>query len=235
MNDLISLPAAQQLLAMLQMGDSFFPSGMYTQSHGLERWIERGARGPARIEPLLQMYLLHVAAPAEALAARHVNRAAASGDLELVQQIDQRVEAGRLASEGRDASRRCGGRILLLGAELYPRSLLGAYAAQVRAGHAPGHQSVAMAMLAAAAGLEVEAAVLLELHTFAVSLVGAAVRLGALDHIAAQHLLVRARPLLQRAADLGRDRPWQSIGSFAPHIDVMQFQHRFADMHMFVS
>lgn len=226
---------AQQLLAMLQLGDSFFPSGMYTQSHGLERFIECGTRGPVQIEPLLQMYLLHMVAPAEALAARHANRAAAAGDLELAGRIDHRLEASLLSSESRDASRRCGGRILLLGADLYPQSVLAGYARQVRQGHTAGHQSVAMAMLAAVAGLAEESAVLLELHSYAVSLVSAALRLGAIDHIAAQQLLIRARPIVQQAADWGRERPWQQIGGFAPHIDVMQFQHRFAEIHMFVS
>jgi urease accessory protein len=225
----------QTLLAALQLADSFFPTGMFTQSHGLESFVAAGARGEARIEPLLHTYLLHAAAPADALAARWTVRAAAQGDLDLVAQIDERLEATKLAPEGRAVSKRCGGRVLLLGADVFGEAALAEYAERVSAGRAHGHQAVALALLATAAGLDEAAAVAVELHSFAVSLLGAAVRLGALDHAAAQRLLLRARAALAEAADLGRTMDWSEIGGYAPQIELMQFQHSYADLHMFVS
>lgn len=229
------MSAAPAFLAALQLADSFFPSGMFTQSHGLERFVERGLAGEGALEPLLHSYLLHAAAPGEALAARWVARAAGAGDLGLVAAVDERLEATRLAPEGRLASRRCGGRVLALGAELLGGPLLPAYAQRVAAGQAPGHQAVALALVGVASGLDEEAAVLVELHSYAVSLVSAAVRLGAIDHVAAQRLLLRARPVLVRAAALGAPMPWEELGGFAPQIELMQLQHRYADAHMFVS
>ena len=106
------------LFATLQLADSFFPTGLFTQSHGLESFVAAGTVGAARIEALLHGYLLHVAAPGDALAARWVARAAHAGDLDLVAQIDERLEVTKLAPEGRLVSRRCGGRVLLLGAAI---------------------------------------------------------------------------------------------------------------------
>jgi urease accessory protein len=223
------------LFATLQLADSFFPTGMFTQSHGLEGFVAAGAAGPARIEALLHAYLLHVAAPGDALAARWAARAAHTGDLDLVSQIDEQLEATKLAPEGRMVSRRCGGRVLLLGADIFGGGLPGEYAARVGAGRARGHQSIALALLAVAAGLDEQAAVAIELHSFAVSIVSAAVRLGALDHSAAQRLLLRARPVLAEAASLGETLDWRDIGGFAPRIELMQFQHAYADLRMFVS
>src|SRR6266545_3009585 len=60
------------LFATLQLSDSFFPTGMFTQSHGLESFVAAGTAGEARIEPLLHGYLLHIAALGDALAARWV-------------------------------------------------------------------------------------------------------------------------------------------------------------------
>lgn len=222
-------------LAALQLADSFFPSGMYAQSHGLEAFIAAGATGAAQIEPLLHSYLLHVAAPADALAARWAARAAHSGDIELVAAVDARLEATKLSTEARVASRRCGGRMLLLGAEIWGGALLPAYAKRAREAGAPGHQSVALALIAAASGVDEDEAALVELYTFAASLVGAAVRLAALDHAAAQRLLLRVQPAMAQAALEGRDAHWRDIGGFAPQVDVAQFRHRFADVHMFVS
>ncbi len=223
------------LFATLQLSDSFFPTGMFTQSHGLESFVAAGTAGEARIEPLLHGYLLHIAAQGDALAARWVARAAHAGDLDLVAQIDERLEATKLAPEGRLISRRCGGRVLLLGADIFGGGLPREYAARVRAGHAHGHQAVALALLAAAAGLDEAATVAIELHGFAVSLISSAVRLGALDHAAAQRLLLRARPVLAEAAAARETSDWRDIGGFAPRIELMQFQHTYADLHMFVS
>jgi urease accessory protein len=226
---------AHTLFATLQLADSFFPTGMFTQTHGLESFVAAGTAGAAQIEPLLHGYLLHIAAMGDALAARWVARAAHAGDLDLVAQIDERLEATKLAPEGRLISRRCGGRVLLLGADIFGGGPPREYAARVHAGNAHGHQAVALALLAAAAGLDEAAAVAIELHGFAVSLISAAVRLGALDHAAAQRLLLRARPVLAEAATAGETSDWRDIGGFAPWIELMQFQHTYADLHMFVS
>jgi hypothetical protein len=67
---------------------------MFTQSHGLESFVAAGTAGAAQIEPLLHGYLLHIAAPGDALAARWVARAAQAGDLDLVAQIDERLDRG---------------------------------------------------------------------------------------------------------------------------------------------
>jgi urease accessory protein len=223
------------ILAALQLADSFFPSGLFTQSHGLEGFAGIGLSGADQIEPLLHTYLLQLAAPGDALAARWVVRAAVEGDLALVAAIDARLEATKLAQEGRRASRRCGKHVLQLGADLFESAALRDYAAQVAAGRVPGHQAIAMALLAAAAGLDEETAVLAELHTFAVSLVSAALRLGMIDHIGGQRLLLRAQPAMRAAADEGRGLHWRDIGGFAPEIELMQFRHSHAEMHMFVS
>jgi len=94
---------------------------------------------------------------------------------------------------------------------------------------------VALALLGAAAGLDETTVVLVELHTFAVSLISAAVRLAALDHAAGQKLLLRAQPVIAEAAEAHQGLDWRDIGGFAPRIDVVQFRHNYADMHLFVS
>ncbi|HEX5690258.1 MAG TPA: urease accessory UreF family protein [Roseiflexaceae bacterium] len=223
-----------KLLPALQLADSFFPSGMFTQSHGLESFAEQ-LRNADDVAALLHSYLLHIAATGDALAARWAARALADSDLDLVAAIDARLEATKLAQEGRRASRLCGRRVLLLGAELLDRPALREYAARVEAGHAPGHQAVALALWAAASGLDEEAAVLVELHTFTVSLVSAALRMGLIDHVAGQRLLLQAQPIMREAAAAGRAMDWRDIGGFAPEIELMQFRHAYAEMHMFVS
>jgi urease accessory protein len=225
----------QSLLATLQLADSFFPSGMYTQSHGLETLVADGYEGASAIGALLESYLLDVIGPCEAVATRYAARAATQGDLALVAAIDARLEASRASTEGRVASRRCGIRLLTLGNDLYSDERISRYAAHVAGGGAPGHQTIALALLAVAAGLDEHTAVIIELHTFAVSLLSAAVRLGALDHIAAQHLLAGGRATLSAAAAIGCTTDWRDMASFAPQIEIAQLRHAYGATHMFVS
>src|SRR4029450_13529970 len=96
------------LFATLQLADSFFPTGMFTQSHGLERFVAAGARGAGGGGGLVSGGL----AGGCRVSARWVARAARAGDLDLVEWIDSRLEATKLALEGRVVSRRCGGRVL---------------------------------------------------------------------------------------------------------------------------
>jgi urease accessory protein len=223
------------LLAALQLGDSFFPSGMFTQSHGLEQFVAEGLRDPAELELLLHSYLLDQAAWSDALAARWAVRAAVEADLELLQTIDRRLTAFKLAPEARAASLRCGRQMLRLGVALSDKEALATYAAQLPADAAIGNQAIALALLGWAAGLDEEAAVTVELHGLATSLVSAAVRLGACDHITAQRLIWQTRPSIAAAVALSRDLHWRDMGGFAPRIEQMQCRHAYAEMHMFVS
>lgn len=230
-----TLATGDGLLTALQLGDSFFPTGLFTQSHGLERFVDCGLRGEASLEPLLHAYLLGQAGPCDALAARWAVRAAGQGDFALVAAVDMRLSALKLAHEARAASARCGRQILTLGADISGRDELRAYAQGAVAGEHPGNQAVATALLCWAAGLDEEAAVGVELHSFAVSLISAAVRLGACDHVGAQRILWRARPVMAEAGAVGRERHWRQMGGFAPEIEAMQWQHAYAETHMFVS
>ncbi len=223
------------LLGALQLADSFFPSGMFTQSHGLESFVEAGLCGDASLEPLLHSYLRASFGPCEAVAARWPARAGASGDVALVAQVDMRLEAAKLSAEGRVVSRRCGKSVLMLSSQVLDSPLLPNYASLVQRGEAPGHQAVALALAGVAADLDEDTVAMVELHTCAVSLLGAALRLGVTDHIAVQRLLRRAAPLIAEVAAQGRDYDWRDLGGYAPQIDILQMRHARSDSRLFVS
>ena len=71
------------LFARLQLADSFFLTGLFTQSHGLESFVATNTVGAAPIVALLHSYVLHVAELGHALAARWFMRAAYTSSLEL--------------------------------------------------------------------------------------------------------------------------------------------------------
>jgi urease accessory protein len=73
------------------------------------------------------------------------------------------------------------------------------------------------------------------LYSFCVSMAGAALRLGAIDHVAAQKMLHRLKPAIARTARENIGRPLGSMWQFAPELDILQMEHEQMDSKMFIT
>ena len=224
-----------EFLSAVQLSDSFFPTGLYTLSHGLEAFLQAGLISKADVEALLQDYLENVLGPADCVALSHAHRAAAGRDLARLLEIDRRLFAMKLVREAREASRRVGRRILTTAVQLNPDSLLADYRAAVDSGTCPGNAAVALGATAAALGIARQEAMLIELYTFSTSLLGAAMRLIRLDHEEVQRILARLKPVMVRVVQENLGRGLQEMRAFAPLIDIMGMAHERAPIRLFIS
>ncbi len=222
-------------LSALQLSDTFFPTGLYTLSHGFEAFVQAKLVSKADVEALLRDYLEQVLGPADGVALSNAHRAAEARDLGRLLEIDRRLFALKLVREPREASRRVGKRILTTAIALVPERLLADYRAAVEAGAGPGNAAVALGAAAAILGIPRKEAVLIELYTFATSILGAAMRLIRLDHEEAQVILGRVKPLMVRVAEENMDRSPSEMRAFAPLIDIMGMAHERATIRMFIS
>ncbi len=225
----------EKFLNALQLSDSFFPTGLYTLSHGLEAFIQAGLVSKADVEALLCDYLEQVLGPADGVALSHAHRAAEHRDLERLAVIDRRLFAMKLAREARESSRRVGKRILTMAVQLTPDSLLEDYRVAVEAGTCPGTSAVALGAATAALGIARTEAMLIELYTFTTSFLGAAIRLIRLDHEEAHLILARLKPLMIRIVQENADKCVKEMRAFAPLIDIMGMAHERAHVRLFIS
>ncbi len=105
------MTGAASLLAVLQHGDSFFPSGSLAFSWGLETLRNDGLIQNAEdVEWFVMDQLRHRWATMDRPVLVAAHRAA--DDLESVVAVDLLVEAMSLAREARDGSRRAGAALL---------------------------------------------------------------------------------------------------------------------------
>src|SRR4030081_1329379 len=103
---------ATPLLAALQLGDSSFPSGAFTQSHGLETLVADGeVTSAADVEAVLAAHLSHRLARADLPALLASHRAATGPDLDQLEKIDEALTAVKMTREERQASARMGARL----------------------------------------------------------------------------------------------------------------------------
>ena len=222
-------------VASLQLADSFFPSGLYTLSYGLEPLAQAGLLSEVNLEELLAAYLRDGIGPADGTALACAHRAAEDQRLELAAEADARLTAVKLAREGREASVRVGRQLLATAVEVFEHDLLAEYAARVRASAAPGNHAIALGLVMALLGIQRKRAVAGELYSFAASAVGAAVRLSVIDHRAAQVTLHRLGPVVAEVAEARSRGVVKEIATSTPLIDVMCMKHEQAELRMFMS
>jgi urease accessory protein len=221
-----------EALAILQFGDSFFPSGAVSFSWGLEGLSDSGAVDDADATRAFVIGQLR-ARWAEFDRAVVVAAHRARTNLDEVATIDEQVEIQTPCAEFRSGSRRMGEALLSVFARL-DIGEAGLYRARVKVGEAFGHLAAMQGYLWGHAGLCEAHAVALSAHSFATGLLGAGVRLGCLSHIEAQRILIEAR---EEAARLAA-RPAPPIGAlsaYAIEAEIAVMQHANNSLRVFAN
>jgi urease accessory protein len=173
------------LLTLLQLGDSFFPSGANVFSYGVEGMREAGSLGgPDDVASFVTGQIEHRWACADRVALFHAH---AATDLTRVVQIDRFVDASTLVESWRVGGRRLGRSMLRVHAQLGVQE-----AQEYAALAAPAQACAVQGLIARARGLDAEQAMALSGYGLALSLVSASLRLGLLGHLDAQRILSAA-------------------------------------------
>jgi urease accessory protein len=73
------------------------------------------------------------------------------------------------------------------------------------------------------------------LYGLAVSIAGAAMRLGILHHFEGQKIIHELGPSILQAVLENIDRPISNMWQFAPTLDILQMRHEFLSSKMFIT
>lgn len=196
-----------ELLAVLRLADSAFPSGGFAFSSGLEGAVRDG----------FVVDEADVAAFAEeAIASRwHTqDRVVLRRAWNDPRQADDLAEASTVTSTLREASRRSGAALLSTFASLDNADAV-AYRAMVLTGDAPGHLPVAQAVSYRGLGLSTSAAEAISGWQVLSGIASAALRLGVTGHIGSQRVMIAAEAVLSEILDAPVDRQPSSFTAFA--------------------
>jgi urease accessory protein len=226
----------QAFLAALQLGDSLFPSGAFTQSSGLETLVADGeVTGAAGLRALLRTHLRHRMARADLPILLAAHAAASAADLDAILEADRLLAAVKLSREERSASTRMGRRIAIEAARLAPGPALVAYLEAIREGRAPGNAAVAQGVAAEAMGIPAAGAALLACYSFGAGLVSAALRLMRIGHGDAQAILRDCRTDMAAAVAAAQAADWRDPRPCAPQLDIAGARHERAAARLFAS
>lgn len=223
-------------LSMLQLSDSFFPTGMYSMSNGLEAIFYSGKKMKAEeLRDLIATLLRYQIGPADCTALGNAYEHAAKFNLPELLEVDGAVFSMKLVQEIRDASIRSGTQLVRCIRSFSDNRILCQYEDAIRSGRAFGPYPVALAVAANAFLIPKRKAALIMLYSFSVSIVGAALRLGMLQHFDGQKVIDQLKPPILKVIKENINRPLEGMWQFAPSIDIIQISHERMNSKMFIT
>jgi urease accessory protein len=221
------------LIGILHHGDSSFPSGGFAFSSGLEEfYVGQMIQNVADLESLIADLLANRWISFDAVALRRSH--AAASDIDRAE-IDRGVEIATLSAAQRAGSKRAGRAILAVYAKL-GSGVVKSYRDRAIADEELGHLPVAQGLAWREAGLPVEAALVMSAWAMVQGLATAAIRLGLIGHLQAQHLLFGMRAQVIAAVQSAADHPLDApLSSFTILSDIALARHERRDARMFIT
>lgn len=224
-------------ISILQLSDSFFPTGMYATSNGLEAlFYSKKIKHANELRDLIKVYVEHQIGPTDCTALGNSYEYAKGSDLERLIEVDQTIFSMKLIQEIRETSTRSGTQLLrCLCYFITDNELLNRYQEAIKNRQASGVYPVALAIASSTLNIPKRKAGLMMVYTFSVSIVGAALRLGMLQHFDGQRIIHELKPNILETVNNNIDRPLTSMWQFAPGIDIFQITHERMGSKMFIT
>ena len=188
----------QSLVEGLRFVDSFFPSGGFAFSSGLEAAVQGGAvRNGEDFSRYVEDVLRNGMGRREAIAVARAHDAVSKKLLRVALEADRELDAMKIGRESRMASRQVGKQVIRIAAEqIEGHPILSDFLAAVEADRTPGHAAVAFGLTLAAAGWKKDDAVAAFLYQAATGFVSAALKLLPIGQREGQRLLHEWTPLI---------------------------------------
>lgn len=224
------------LLSLLQLTDSFFPSGGFAYSWGLETCVSEGlVEGTAGLGRFLSAYLMGQLARSDALVVKLAFEAAEKRDLAALIRLDNRLNAMKTARECREGGLQIGKQILKLVIALHQNAFLVEFAGSIESRKAWGHHAPVFGPVCRSLGVAKRSCVQAFLYQAALGIVSAGVRLIPLGHMDGQAALERIKPLLVEISEEINPLGEEDISSFAPGIEIRAMRHETLYTRLFRS
>ncbi|HEY1110382.1 MAG TPA: urease accessory UreF family protein [Opitutaceae bacterium] len=227
---------AAWLIHLLQAGDSFYPTGSYAHSFGLEGLVQEGAvHDRATLREFLFLSALPALRHAELPLAAHAWRALAEPDWAKLGELCVLSSALKTAREARLASENIGRQRAELVANLHAAPLAQEFLRRAAAENWPHSAAVSAALEGRVAGAPLPAVLAGVCYASLAALIAAAMKILRLGQNGAQSLLTEVlsrTPALIAAAE---QTPLDEIGWFNPWLDIAAARHEAADARMFIS
>jgi len=223
-------------LSLMQLSDSFFPSGLYTMSNGLETFFdEKRVSSQNDISNLLEIILEQQLGPADSVALSNAYDCAKNDDVLGIIKCDNILNSMKLIQESRAASCRAGSQMIKCISGIFSNDLLKTYSEKISKNESSGTHPVVLGVCSFVMGVKKEQTKQMMMYGFCVSVTGAALRLGIIDHIQSQKILHEIKPKIQEILEKFSNTKIDDCWQFSPKYDLIQMTHENKFSKMFIT
>ena len=234
MNDRTS--SIQQKLTLVQLADSFFPSGTYTLSHGLECLVQQHKiQQPEDIIAFLRILLHNKIATCDLVALIEAHHASTANDLEQIIQIEMQLYAQTLIEITRKTQQQSGRALLMVAQSTWQHQLLETLDRSRASNRFYCLHPTVFGVVGNIAGINSTDTALAFLHGFVTGILGAAIRLGSLGHLQAQQVLLQLAPDIEQAYNTASSMNLDQMWTCTPAIDLAQMRHSKLPSRLFAN
>lgn len=225
-------------ISFLQLSDSFFPTGLYTTSNGLEKLFYDKNRKLSYFEiyDFIKTYVIQQIGPTDCSIIGNTYKCIQKQQFSSLLELDQMYYFMRLIEETRLASVRSGIQLLrCISTFVVDDENLKYYLKNVKNGLAKGVYPVSFAIGCNSLGITQEKSALMLIYGFIVSVIGASLRLGILQHYEGQMMIHKLKPIMVSVVEKNIDRSSSFMWQFIPQLDIIQMKHEQMDSKMFIT
>ena len=232
----MSIKDMHQDLAMMQISDSFFPSGLYANSNGLESIFQNNKKiTHLEVGRIIETQLKQQIGPTDLIVMENALKFASTKEFKKILELDMKFNSIKNIKEIREASKRSGIQLVRCLREFIKDEIIEEYLKFHHAGMISGAYPVSFGLCANAMGISPQKAGLMFLYGFIVSVVGAASRLGITQHYQNQKIIHELKPLISQIVSECMDKSTKEIWQFMPHLEILQMHHERMDSKMFIT
>ena len=223
-------------LALMQLADSFFPSGSFTLSHGLEYLVQnKQVKNATDLQIFLQILLFNKIGSCDLVALIHSHRGSKQNNIQIILDADRQLFSQTLIAINRQTQQKSGRALLMVAQETWQNEKLVQLQQKIATKQFYCLHPIIFGIVAQIAGIDQQNTAFAFLHNYITGLLGAAIRLGIIGHIQAQKTLLALQlditTTYQQACSLKLSEMW----SCTPTIDLAQIGHQTLKTRLFAS
>jgi urease accessory protein len=225
---------------LMQLADSFFPSGTFGMSGGLESFVQNGKiKNEKDVVIFLEQQLALRVIPCDCIILSSIIDAAKNDDIVLAMFIDNAFYSMKLIKEVRVASVRSGQQILncvLYMSSAYRKNRFAKkFMHNLENKKTAGTYPACLGISAHCLGIQKDSAIRIMLYSYSVSITAAALRMGIIQHLSAQKILAMvANDMDINIKSIG-EKSINDIWQLTPAVDVLHMLHEHEDIKMFIT
>ena len=226
---------------IMQLSDSFFPSGMFSMSSGLESLFHQKI-----ITNLNQVYdfvleqIEFQLIPCDCNVLKITMNAVKDNNISQILDIDKKYYSMKLTKDLRNSVVRSGKQVFnclmyMIDVNNERLNLLNQYKNKIENNETPCTYPVAFGIYAQIFEIPLKSAIKTMLYSFSSSVVSAAIRLGIIQHLDAQKILAKLAEPVNNLVSENLNKKTTDIWQFTPMTEIHQMYHEHNESRMFIT